>query len=75
MSPATDGPTSRAALNIDEFKAMAFARSSRSEIIVVRNAWRAGMSKAFTIPCTAFKATIAGTVMWPLNVRTASAKD
>ena len=50
MTPATDGPTSRAALNIDEFSAMAFARSSLSEIIVVRNAWRAGMSNAFTRP-------------------------
>ena len=38
MNPATDGPISRAALNIDEFIAMAFARSSRSEIIVGRNA-------------------------------------
>ena len=63
MTPAMDGPTRRAALNIDEFSAIAFARSSRSEIIVVRNACRAGMSNACTSPWTAFNAMMAGTVM------------
>ena len=52
ITPASDGPTSRAALNIDEFSAIALPRSSLFSIIVIRNAWRPGMSNAFTSPWT-----------------------
>ena len=75
IAPAIEGPMSRAALNIDELSAIAFARSSRSVMTVLRNACRAGMSKAFTSPWTAFRAITAGTVMCPVKVRSARAND
>ena len=50
ITPATLGPTSRAALNMDEFKAIALPRSFLSSISVMTNAWRPGMSNAFTMP-------------------------
>ena len=46
--PATAGPTTRAALKIEEFNAMAFIRSS-FPTMSLRNACRMGTSKALTI--------------------------
>ena len=48
--PATEGPTSLAPLKRNEFKAMAFPRSSLLSIISTTKACRLGMSKAFTRP-------------------------
>ena len=44
--PAIEGPNSRAALNMEEFKAIAFPRSSFFSIISKRSECRAGISKA-----------------------------
>ena len=46
------GPTTREALNMEEFSAMAFIRSARPTISTM-NDWRAGISKAFTTPSSA----------------------
>src|SRR5438046_4160196 len=48
-TPATAGPTIRAALNMDELSAIAFMRSSLPTSSTM-NAWRAGMSNALTTP-------------------------
>src|SRR5438309_8705717 len=46
------GPTIRAPLNIEEFSAIAFIKSSLPTMST-RNAWRAGMSNALTTPSRA----------------------
>jgi hypothetical protein len=48
--PAREGPTSRARLKREEFRAMALPRSDRSSTMRTTKACRAGMSKAFTTP-------------------------
>ena len=48
-NPAIGGPITRALLNIDEFSAIAFGKSS-FPTICTRNACRIGTSNAFTIP-------------------------
>ena len=48
--PASDGPINRAPLNMVEFRAIALPKSARSSTMSITNAWRVGMSKAFTIP-------------------------
>ena len=50
--PPTAGPTIRAALNIAEFRPTALVMSSRPTISTT-NAWRVGMSTAFTRPSSA----------------------
>ena len=75
MTPASDGPTSRAALNIDEFSAIALPRSSLFSIIVMRNAWRPGMSNAFTSPWTTLRPMTSGIVIRPDKVSQASTND
>ena len=50
IAPAMLGPTRRAALNIDEFRAMALPRSRLSSMSSTTNAWRTGRSKALTMP-------------------------
>ena len=55
--PAIAGPTMRAPLNIDEFSAMAFIRSSRPTISTM-NACRAGISNALTTPSNAARTKI-----------------
>ena len=57
------GPIKRAPLNIDEFSAMAFIKCSLPTIST-RNAWRPGMSNAFTIPSRAASTKISHLVMW-----------
>ncbi len=73
--PAIDGPSSRAALTIEELRAIALPRSSLFSMSATRNAWRPGMSNAFTTPWTTFNTRIASMEMRPLSVSTASAND
>ncbi len=49
MIPPTAGPAATAALNIVEFRAIAFVKSSRPTISITKDC-RAGTSKAFTTP-------------------------
>ncbi|MNI55816.1 hypothetical protein D3C73_1107890 [compost metagenome] len=58
ITPAKAGPINLAALNIEEFKAIAFGKSSLSSIKFTINDWRAVTSKAFTKPCTSESAAI-----------------
>ena len=67
-TPATAGPSMRAALTIDEFSAMALGKSSRVTISMT-NDCRVGMSKAFTTPRPAAMAMTAGTVTTCATVR------
>ena len=71
-TPATAGPKTRVALNIDEFNAIAFIRSS-FPTISTRKDWRVGMSKALTIPRNAASAMTLSTVTLPVATRAASA--
>src|ERR1022692_1161093 len=68
--PATAGPITREALNIEEFRAMALIRSSRPTIST-KNDCRAGISKAFTTPSSADRTKICQTCTPPVSVRTA----
>ena len=52
ISPATDGPTTRAPFTMELLSEIAFSKSSRLAISTV-NAWRAGMSKPIEIPLSA----------------------
>src|SRR5205823_13175644 len=52
ISPATDGPTTRAPFTIELLSEIAFSKSSRLAISTV-NAWRAGISKPIEIPLSA----------------------
>ena len=56
--PASDGPTRRAILTMEEFSAMALPRSCLSSTISTRKAWRPGMSKALMVPCSALSQMI-----------------
>jgi hypothetical protein len=49
ITPAAVGPSKRALLTSDELSAMALGRSSRLTSWTTSD-WRAGMSKALTIP-------------------------
>ena len=64
------GPTMRAPLNIEEFSAMAFIRSSLPTMST-RNACRAGMSNALTTPCRADKPKMCHTCTLPVRVSAA----
>ncbi len=66
--PATAGPSRRAPLTIEELMAMALPRSRRSSTICTRKAWRAGMSKALTRPCTAMSTVISARLITPASV-------
>jgi len=73
--PASDGPTSRAMLTMDELMAMAFDRSRRSSTICTMNDWRPGMSNALMMPCITLSESTQATVMWCESVSPASASD
>ncbi len=73
--PATDGPTSLAALTIDELSAIAFGRSSRLSTISIRNAWRAGMSTALMSPWKMLSRTMWVTVIVPERAKAARSPD
>ena len=49
ISPATEGPTTRAPFTIELLSEIAFSKSSRLVISTVK-AWRAGMSKPMATP-------------------------
>src|SRR6266404_5732404 len=65
--PATAGPTTRAPLNIEEFSAMAFIRSSLPTMSI-RKDCRPGISKAFTTPSRPARMKMCHTWTCPLNV-------
>ena len=69
--PAIAGPTTRAPLTIEELSAIALLRSSRPTISTT-NDWRAGMSKALTMPRQVARTKTCHTRTWPLRVSTAS---
>src|SRR6266487_698944 len=71
-TPATAGPTIRAALNMDELSAIAFMRSSLPTSSTM-NAWRAGMSNALTTPKNTASAMTCHVVTLPVHTSTASA--
>ena len=66
------GPTTREALNMEEFSAMAFIRSARPTMSTM-NAWRAGISKALTAPSSAESTKMCQIRTVPVSVRAASA--
>ena len=69
--PATAGPIVRAPLNIIEFSAIAFGRSSIPTISTT-NACRPGMSNELTIPLKAARITTCATRTVPVKVNAAS---
>ena len=71
VTPAIAGPAIRAMLNIAEFRATAFATSSRPTISMTK-AWRTGMSTAFAQPRRSARTTIIQTCTMPVSVRAAS---
>ena len=71
-TPATAGPTIRAALNMDEFSAIAFIRSSLPTSSAM-NAWRPGMSNALTIPKNTASTITCQVVTRPAHTSAASA--
>ena len=68
--PATAGPTMRAPLNMEEFSAIAFIRSSLPTMST-RNACRAGMSNAFTTPSSVASTRMCHTCTFPVSVNAA----
>src|SRR5436190_53084 len=71
-TPATAGPTIRAALNMDELSAIAFMRSSLPTSSTM-NAWRAGMSNALTTPKNTASTMTCHVVTLPVHTSTANA--
>ena len=71
-TPATAGPTIRAALNMDELSAIAFMRSSLPTSSTM-NAWRAGMSNALTTPKNTASTITCHVVTLPVHTSPASA--
>ena len=71
--PAMAGPTTRDALNIEEFRAMAFIRSLRPTISTMKD-WRAGISNAFTTPSSAASTKMCQIRTAPLSTNAASTK-
>src|SRR6266540_2675418 len=65
-TPATAGPTTRAALKSEELSAIAFMRSSFPTSSTT-NDWRVGMSKALTTPRKAASAITQPTVTVPVH--------
>jgi len=77
-TPATAGPINREPFTRDEFRAMAFGKSSRRAIIAINNACRAGMSNAFTNPWNILNPAISQMVPGPdsaVNATQARATD
>ena len=68
--PPSEGPTARAVLNAAEFKATALSRSLRSAMWI-SNDWRAGTSKAFTMPKKVARTSTCQTWTTPVKVSTA----
>ena len=66
VSPATAGPTIRAALKIAELRATALPMSSRPTISMT-NDWRVGMSTAFVQPRAKARRTICQTWTVPVS--------
>ena len=56
--PASDGPNRRALFTMEEFKAIAFDRSSFSSTISIMKAWRTGVSQALMTPRNMLKINI-----------------
>ena len=71
--PPMAGPTIRAALNIAEFRPIAFVTSSRPTISTT-NAWRVGMSTALTSPSSAASTRMCQTWVTFANVSAARAR-
>jgi hypothetical protein len=67
------GPMTRAPLNMEEFNAIAFIKSSR-ETISMRKDWRPGISKAFTAPRSAASVMISQVFTMCNKVSAASTK-
>ena len=65
---ATRGPMTRAPLNIELFRPMAFGRSSLPTSSM-RNAWRAGMSKTCVMPRRPAKIGMCQSLIWPVITR------
>jgi hypothetical protein len=74
-TPAMDGPRRRAALNMEELRAMAFARFSFSSTREITKDWRQGISKALMTPWRALSPISHPTVILPPRARAARAKD
>ncbi len=72
-TPATAGPTIRAALNIDELSAIAVIRSSRRTSSTM-NAWRPGMSNALTMPNSTASSITCQVVTRPVQTSAARAR-
>jgi len=71
--PAAAGPSTRVTLKAEEFRAMAFIRSSLPTIST-KNDWRPGTSNAMTTPCSAARTTMWATVTTRAKTRPASKK-
>lgn len=70
-TPAREGPTRRAPLTRNEFRAMALGRSSRDLSIWTTNDWRIGMSKALIRPSMMLSRTMCQVCTIPAMVRAA----
>jgi len=71
-TPAAAGPTIRAALNIDEFSAIAFIKSPLPTSSAMK-AWRPGMSNALTMPKNSASTITCHVVTLPVHTSAASA--
>ena len=71
ITPATDGPTTRARLNMIELSATALCRSSRPTISTVKD-WRVGTSMAFSRPNIRASAATCQISTTPVKVSVAS---
>jgi hypothetical protein len=67
------GPTILAALNTDEFRAIAFNKSSLPTSSTIKD-WRAGMSMDWTVPSTKAIITIKIYLAWSVHIRMVNAK-
>jgi len=74
IKPAIDGPSSLALLNMEEFRAIAFPKSSLFSIMSTTNDCLVGISKAFTRPKKMLKGNIYITEIFPVKTSRAKAK-
>ena len=72
MSPPRPGPTMRAKLKSDEFKATAFGKSSRPTISTTK-AWRVGISSELVSPSKLARTRTCQRCTWPVATRAQSA--
>src|SRR5262249_18344169 len=73
-TPATDGPTTRAALKSAAFSATAFGSSSRPTIWKVSD-WRPGLSKTIAAPLRNASTYASHGRAWPEKASAASAAE